>query len=197
METVSAVRAASCYLPPRELLVAISLTTHCFIDINEPWQKQTLRNRTYILGPNGVQTLTVPVCHSGRAKAPMKDIRISYAEPWVRIHKGALFSAYNSSAFFEYFREELFGIYESRPVFLVDLNETLHQFLRKRLRLGYGFGDINNQFKVTKDLRELAEIDILRATLPPGAAYPQVFGYKFPFTPYLSAIDVLSVQGHL
>jgi len=196
MEPESAIRLASCYLPPRELLWAVNQKKHCYIEINEPWQKQTLRNRTYILGPNGVQTLTVPVCHVGRAKAPMKDIRISYAEAWIRVHKGALFSAYNSSAFFEYFREELFGIYDSRPVFLVDLNEALHQFLRKRLKLSYEPGELSNP-EETEDGRPLAELEVLRATLPPGPAYSQVFGYKFPFTPYLSAIDVLSVQGHL
>jgi len=196
MDATKAVRVSSCYLPARELLAALSDAGCCHVDIDEPWQKQTLRNRTYILGPNGVQTLTVPVCHTGRITAPIREIRISYAEPWLRVHKGALFSAYNSSPFFEYFRDELFSIFDSKPAYLIDLNESLHEFLRRRLRTEYRMIGKNEAVDYL-DRRPLARREVMMATLKPGATYPQVFEYKFPFTPFLSAIDVLSAQGHL
>ncbi|MBL7924016.1 MAG: WbqC family protein [Bacteroidia bacterium] len=185
---------SSLYLPLRELLFLIRDADQILVDEQEIWQKQSLRNRSYILGPNGVQCLTVPVEHGAGRKAPVSDIRISYRESWVRVHKGALFSAYNSSPFFEYFKDALFAIYDRKPTFLTDLNAAINHLLFAKLKL-----PAPQVFKEPApgpitDLRSFSDLARIQ-TLPPLAPYPQVFSYKSPFAPELSVLDLLSNKG--
>lgn len=192
------------YLPLRELVETCRVHQRIFIDENELWQKQTLRNRTRIIGANGLQVLSVPVQHTGGKRVPVKDIRISYAEDWVRVHKGSLFSAYNRSAFFEFFRAELFHIFDKKPVFLLDLNMSLMRFLFKRLRLPEPEIASSLQEEWT-DLRTLHEIGSVSSLLNAGSPYHQVFADRVagsgnscpPFVPYLSVLDTLSNLGRL
>ena len=41
-----------------------------YIDRNERWQKQTIRNRCYIATANGVQALSVPIVHKAPSNLP-------------------------------------------------------------------------------------------------------------------------------
>jgi len=150
------------------------------------------------------QVLSVPVQHTGGKRVPVKDIRISYAEDWVRVHKGALYSAYNRSAFFEFFRDELFLLYDSKPVFLLDLNMSLMRFLFTRLRLPEPEIASSLQEEWT-DLRTLHEIGSVTSLLKAGSPYHQVFAERVtgsntshaPFVPYLSVLDTLCNLGRL
>lgn len=185
---------SSLYLPSAEWFLAVKHYERFHIDTSEIWKKQTLRNRTYILTANGIQGLSIPVIHNGGRAMMMKDIRISYSEPWVRVHKGALVSAYNSSPFFEYFRDELFEILERKPAFLVDLNnDTLELLIRKsKLNIQHCPDSLNMNHV---DLKQLSDLEQQKSGIPPVSAYPQVFSYKTSFQPYLSAIDILSNTG--
>ncbi len=184
------------YLPPAELMRQWIQHDEIVIDTEEFWVKQTLRNRTYILGANGVQSLSVPVQHTGGKPTLTKDIRISYNEPWIRIHKGALFSAYNTSPFFEFFRDDLFGVLDKRPVYMLDLNISLTQLLMKKCRYS-GLYSTNSSKAQATDYTALTDFNLLKAQLSPSPSYPQVFSYKHPFAPYLSAVDMLSNLGRL
>lgn len=184
------------YLPPAELVRQWISVDEIFVDNSENWIKQTLRNRTYILSANGVQCLSVPVVHTGGKPTRLKDIRISYSEPWVRVHKGALFSAYNTSPYFEFFREDLFQELEKRPVFLWDLNYALMRLILNKARYPgvLSVSEINSQhtdYKTYNNYREL------KNEMPAVNPYAQVFSYKLPFTPYLSVIDMLSNLGRI
>jgi len=182
------------YLPVRELLAAIVLAKRIYVDTDEIWRKQTLANRTFILGANGPQTLSVPVRHTGGIKTPMREMRISYAQPWIRVHKGAIFSAYNTSPFFPFFKDELFEIYDKRHELLYALNLEILKFLLKKLKYK---GEVLESFPQGEisDLRSMVHPDALKSSLKTGAPYQQVFGYKFPFCSHLSALDCLANTG--
>ncbi len=192
------------YLPLRELVEACCVYKRVLVDENELWQKQTLRSRTRIIGANGLQVLSVPVQHTGGKKVLVKDVRISYAEDWVRVHKGSLYSAYNSSAFFEFFRDELFQFFDKKPVFLLDLNMSLMRFLFARLRLPEPEFASSLQ-EEWADLRTLNEISSVTSLLKAGSPYHQIFAERVagsgtnnaPFVPYLSVLDTLCNQGRL
>jgi hypothetical protein len=192
------------YLPLRELVETCRVYKRVLVDENELWQKQTLRSRTRIIGANGLQVLSVPVQHTGGKKVLVKDVRISYAEDWVRVHKGSLYSAYNSSAFFEFFRDELFHFFDKKPVFLLDLNMSLIRFLFARLRLPEPEFASSLQ-EEWADLRTLNEISSVTSQLKAGSPYHQVFAERVagsgtniaPFVPYLSVLDTLCNQGRL
>lgn len=184
------------YLPTRELFIAIKDAANIFIDGQAAWQKQTLANRAYILGANGVHMLSVPVKHSNRSKTKVIDICIDYNHSWIRAHKGAIFSAYNTSPFFSFFRDDLFDIYDKKPKFLYDLNIDFIQLFLKKLRSHAICVTSEPQMECT-DLRLLSSLNAVKNCLPQGESYTQVFSYKFPFSPFLSTLDVLSNVGRL
>ena len=184
------------YLPPAEWFLALKSYKSLHLDPNELWIKQTLRNRTYILGANGIQCLSVPVKHNGGIPVPIKDIRISYSEPWVRVHKGAFFSAYNTSPFFEFFKDEFFAILDRKPEFLFDLNQALLHLIIKKARLNISIEPFDKD-KQTTDLKYLGDRNLLISTLQKVPDYAQVFSYKWPFQPYLSVIDLISNTGKI
>ncbi len=187
---------SSHYLPLREYLSLLLEADVIYVDENEVWKKQTLRNRTYLLGANGVQALFIPVVHTGGIKTAIKDMQISYDQEWTRVHKGAIFSAYNTSAFFNYFKDDLFDLYDQRPTHLLDFNQKLLKFLLKKLKFKGRIESYLDQ-PVDADLRKLDSLKSIQEKNIDLEKYNQVFGYKFEFTPHLSALDVLSNVGRL
>ena len=80
-----------------------------YIEACENYQKQSYRNRCYFYGADGVQSLQVPILHEGGThKQPISEIKIDWSKPWLLQHKRAIISAYRTSAYFEYYQDELF-----------------------------------------------------------------------------------------
>ena len=104
------------------------------IDPDEPFLKQTYRNRCYIAAANGVQALTVPVEQPGN-RCPVRDVRISDHGDWRRVHWNAIASAYGESPFFEYYQDDLRPFFERRWHFLYDFNEAIRQTVSTLLDL--------------------------------------------------------------
>lgn len=88
----------------------------------ETYPKQTYRNRCNIYGPNGMQSLNVPVQKGSFHKLFTKDIKISYDTKWQLNHTKALESAYNSSPFYEFYIDDILPLYNKQYEFLKDLN---------------------------------------------------------------------------
>lgn len=100
----------------------------------ESFPKQTLRNRCLIAGPNGVQTLSVPVCRS-ETKQYTRDVRIAYQTPWQHRHWQALVSAYRHTPFFDYYQDFFLPAYQKRFAYLLDFNIALHESVCRLLEL--------------------------------------------------------------
>ena len=99
------------------------------MEASERYQKQSYRNRCYILGGDGVEMLQVPVVHA--EDMSIRSVRVDWSTPWLVRTERALDTAYYSSAYFEYYRDELFAILEERPERLWDLNLRTLDFLLK------------------------------------------------------------------
>ena len=100
-----------------------------YLEACENYQKQSYRNRCVIYSQSGPEALTFPVIHeNGTHKLPIRDIRIDYSRNWTVQHERAIASAYGTSAFFEYYRDGLFAILDSRPERLFDLNLEIIKF---------------------------------------------------------------------
>ena len=99
----------------------------------ENYQKQSYRNRCRIYAAGGVESLTLPVVHEGGTSSlPIREIRVDWSRDWLPRMERAIVSAYESSPYFEYYRDSLFDILESRPEKLFDLNiRLIHYFLGK------------------------------------------------------------------
>lgn len=188
-----------CYFPPLSWFKAWLSAEQgsVLVERHEHFPKQTYRNRCHIHSPNGLLVLSIPVQHGSRNHTAVKDVRISPYHPWQKIHWRSLEAAYRSSAFFEFYEDELRPFYERKYEFLFDYNEQL-------LRLVLGWFGMEPDCRYTDEYIK---------TYPPGSRdyrstihpksepvfktppYYQVFEDRNGFLPDLSIIDLLFSQG--
>ena len=74
------------YLPAISQLKLIIDSKKLIFEINDNFQKQTHRNRTYIYGANGLLLLSIPVIHSQKNRKKFKDVKIAYDYDWLTQH---------------------------------------------------------------------------------------------------------------
>ena len=87
-------------------------------------------HRYRIDGPNGVQTLTVPLVGStNNMMTPLKDVLISEHGDWRRLHWGALFSAYGRTPYFDYAADDLSRVIHGSQRYLHEFNRQLHEVI--------------------------------------------------------------------
>ena len=203
------------YFPPVEYFFAIARSGRVLIEQHENYQKQSWRNRCRIFATAGPEDLSIPVVKEGRLSRPIRDIRIDYGEPWLQHHIRAFEAAYHSSAFYDYYADDLIPILERKPVFLFDLNLALldklldlldlhvpvsltETYLPAPLRGDISLFDFRDRIQPKyKGISLLAEYGCEQA-------YYQVFVNQAPvilseaknlFIPNLSILDLLSAEG--
>lgn len=181
-----------------------------FIEARENYQKQSYRNRCRFYGADGVQTLSFPILHeNGTHKNLISEVKIDYSKPWVLQHKRAIISAYGTSAYFEYYQDELFAILDSQPEKLIDLNTALLDFFLQKTGLKAEI-NMTSEFSTDgtvatdsghiqcEDLREIIhpkrQNNIL-GSLELEKPYFQVFSPKHGFKSDLSIMDLLFNEG--
>jgi hypothetical protein len=185
------------YFPSISHFAAIVQADKVTFEMEDNFQKQTNRNRTYIYSPNGIQLLNIPVKHSKIAHQKTKDIQIENDFDWQKQHFKSLEAAYRSSPFFEYFEDDLLPIFEKKYSFLMDLNLEVFDLITRciRMKIEYSttteyFHEINS--KEVTDFRFLANGKKDHSQFE---SYTQVFDDKFGFINNLSVLDVVFNEG--
>ena len=184
------------YLGPVSYYAAMLTSEKVLLEQYEQYVKQTYRTRCKIASSNGILELTVPV-EKPYNKCAMKDIRIAYKENWQHIHWGALESAYRSSPFFDYYRDDFEPFYTRRIDFLLDLNLGLHEVVSSLI------GKLPRVMLTQEYNPEYQDgtIDLRSAFSPKevssykGKTYYQVFDQRFGFQNDLSIVDLLFNMG--
>lgn len=182
-----------------------------YIEACENYQKQSYRNRCRFYAADGVQALSFPIVHEGGThKNPVGEVKVDYSTPWLQQHERAIVSAYRTSAYFEYYQDELFAIMDSRPERLLDLNMALlHFFIEKTglmvdLRLTSEYSpegvvqDADGHEVKCEDLREVIHPkrpNSILSDLELEKPYFQVFAPKYGFKSDLSIMDLLFNEG--
>lgn len=184
----------STYLGPIPLFAAMLQAGDVQVEQYDNYVKQTFRNRCVITGPNGVQTLTIPVEKPAQHKCLMKDLRISDHGNWRHLHWNALESNYGKSPFFEFYADDLRPFYtEHKWEFLIDYNEALTEKMLELLNIDTDIKISRTQSYANADLHRWAEPS---AILPlPSVPYYQVFAARHGFLPHLSIADLLFNMG--
>lgn len=168
----------------------------CF-EVEDNFQKQTYRNRTYIFGANGKLQLNIPIKHTksdGRQKT--KDVLIDNSFHWQKNHFKAFQNAYRSSPYFEYYEDDLAPLYQKEHTFLLDFNIKTHEFivdaLQENLAISYT-KKYDLTLEAENDFRFIVEVKKEKAIkLTP---YTQIFDDKFGFLSNLSILDLLFMEG--
>lgn len=182
-----------------------------YIEACENYQKQSYRNRCRFYGADGVQILSFPIIHEGGThKQPISEIKVDYRKPWLQQHQKAIVSAYRTSAYFEYYQDELFEIMNSRPEKLFDLNLAIIRFFIEKTGIAVDLRKTEDFFRdgniICEDGTSIS-CDDLRESIHPKKSdailkdlglekpYFQVFAQKHGFISDLSIMDLLFNEG--
>ena len=198
---------STAYLPPVQYFALLSCgmtlspdrvsPSRVYLEACESYRKQSYRNRCYILAPGGVEMLQVPLVHDGARL--ITDIRVDYSTPWVEKTFRSLDTAYYTSAFYEYYRDELLALFEARPATLWELNSSLTSYLLGRCGVAAELiPTADFALHYDDDWRERIDPkkpDTVLRDLGLDRPYYQVFSSRHGFTPGLSVVDLLFNEG--
>ena len=185
------------YFPSISHYVAMAQSEKIVFEMEDNFQKQTNRNRTYIYSPNGIQLLNIPVKHSKQIHQKTKDVKIETDFDWQKQHFKSLEAAYRSSPFFEFFEDDIRPIFEKKHTYLMDLNMETLAIVSKCLRMKLEYGTTTEYFhevdsNVMMDFRILSDGKKDDSQFEP---YKQVFEEKKGFLNNLSILDLIFNEG--
>ncbi|HAD14513.1 MAG TPA: hypothetical protein DCF33_18980 [Saprospirales bacterium] len=182
------------YFPDISWCAAFYQEATVSLDAAEHYQKGGLRNKCFIAGPNGVQRLSIPLLKGKHQQAPIREVKISYDEPWQRQHWRSIQAAYGNAPYFEHYSPEIELIFAKKWTFLFDLNLEIISLILKR-RLGWSgtllMEAVYHQPGAYPSGKDYRNGKFCTTPLP----YPQVFQERHGFLPGLSILDLLFCCG--
>lgn len=185
------------YFPSISHGVAIA-NNEVVLEVEDNYQKQTYRNRTYIYSPNGRQMLSIPVRHSdGKGKQKYKDVKIDNSFPWQKQHWKSLETAYRTSPYFEFYEDEIAPLFHKKQDFLLDLNIATIALISDCLQLNLEYNKTRS-YEITPPSEIVDLRNLIASKKEPDFEfehYIQVFGDKHGFISNLSVLDLIFNEG--
>jgi hypothetical protein len=104
------------YFPSIASMAAMSQASNIVFEVEDNYQKQTYRNRSYIAHSNGKLLLTIPITHQKEKESQKtKEVVPENDFPWLAQHWKSVQSAYRTSPYFEFYEDDLSPLF-SKPV---------------------------------------------------------------------------------
>jgi hypothetical protein len=184
------------YFPNISHFVGMARARNLTFEVDDNFQKQTYRNRTYIYGANGKLQLNIPVIHTQNNRQKYRDVKIANHSKWQSLHWKSLQSAYRTSPFFEFYEDDIQPLFRLKPSFILDFNFRCLEVVCDCLQLELKF-DKTLEFQKSvhgkTDLRHL--VNAKKKEPFQFEPYPQVFKEKHGFITNLSILDLLFNEG--
>ena len=186
---------------PVQYFVHLTRANDALIEVCDSYQRRSYRNRYVIYAANGPMALSVPVANESGKKSMTRDVRVAYHLPWPDNHIRSIESAYNSSPYYLYYRDEIDAILQKKWTFLKDLNEAALAFALDCADIDPSVVSYTEDFFGTyddrRDFRELIHprMDIAREEEFKPQPYRQVLGLGKEFAPNLSILDLIFNKG--
>ena len=184
------------YLPSIIQMVAAAKASEIVLEVEDNYQKQTYRNRTYIAHNNGELLLNIPVKHTKTGnRQKMKDVQVENDFPWPHHHWKSIQTAYRTSPFFEYYEDELEPLFKTPVSSLLDFNLHIFELLCDLIGVTAEISktDYYNPKPEYLDLRSLIEVKKRKEFHLDK--YTQVLEEHHGFLSNLSVIDLLFNEG--
>ncbi len=181
------------FFPPISYFSAIYHSNAVFIEKFENYQRQTIRNRCYIVSSQGIQTLVVPVKKTD--DKIVTHIELDYTTPWISKQCQAIRSAYGKTPFFTYFSDELLAPLYAKHRYLFDLNMDI-------LNRCLSILEITNSIRFTEEYKHSYDsiTDLRSCSAKKNTpfckayqikSYTQAFSERLPFIADLSILDLI------
>jgi len=163
-------------------------------EVEDNYQKQTFRNRTYISTDRGKHIMSIPIIHVSKTKGRQKykDVKIDNSYPWQRQHWRTLETAYRTSPFFEFYEDEIKPLYTQPFERLLDFNLKTVEIIFDCLQLDMPkttSGSFEETPETKEDFRFLVSTKFKQKLA--NEPYVQVFGDRHGFISNLSILDLL------
>jgi hypothetical protein len=184
------------YFPSIVQMVAVAKAEKIILEVEDNYQKQTYRNRTYIAHNNGELLLNIPIRHTKNGlRQKTKQVVVENAFPWQSHHWKSIQTAYRTSPFFEYYEDEL------EPFFKLPVNSLLDHNIQIFHMLCELIG-ISTEVSLTEDYIRKPDCEDLRYLIEVKKArelqikpYTQVLQAHHGFLPNLSILDLIFNEG--
>ena len=181
----------STYFAPIPFYKILFNNSNCIIDIHENYVKQSVRNRCVIFSENGILNLSIPKIRKNSSKSIIKDIKISYAEPWQKTHWKTIITCYNSSPFFDFYRDKFEAVYSKKEKYLIDFNYKTHSLILEIFKSNKNI-ILSNKYENKSSLKDFRNYSFHTNE---ETNYDQVFSINHGFIKNLSIIDLLFNTG--
>jgi len=167
-------------------------------EVNDNYQKQTFRNRCNICNDQGKHLLTIPIKHVGGSSGRQryKDVKIDNSYKWQRQHWRTLQTSYRTSAYFEFYEDELEPLFHEEFDYLLEFNLKTIAFITEALGIKLAYlktESFNLNFNEGLDMRFL--VNAKKEFTLSQESYFQVFDNRNGFIRNSSTLDLLFNEG--
>ena len=190
------------YLPGISMFRSMAAFHTIDFQLGKPYEKMSFRNRCVIAGSQGIQVLSVPILGGRGFRGSYDSVLIDHRQQWNVHHWRAIYSAYGRAPLFEYYADDLEGLFSSPPERLAEWNIRCLQWLYKCLGMPFPelkrsgspeghesrmIGPKTEDWPTPQNFQSESMGSIPR--------YHQVFQDKTGFLPNLSILDFILCAG--